>query len=149
MNKKASAGVDCRCLSIVAKNGTFPLCDFHVVINVLNVLVLLDHVDEFLDRSLVFRREFLQLAVGETLEGSRHDLVVVGLEILLDLVHGGELAVDHDYLRIVVLVGVAALAENVLSAVVDQFELQLVKVDVVAVLDLEDALAVEHEFYAA
>ena len=117
--------------------------------DVLDVVVFLEFLEEFVEVDAVLGGEMFHLAVGEAVETCGHEFETLVLDVLLDVVEGGVFAVDvDDFLGVAVLV-LEFVNEDLFRAKVDQFEFEFLDVDVGAVLDLEDAFVVEHEGYAA
>ena len=111
----------------------------HVVEYVLNVFVLLDAFDEFVNGShLLFVESFS--VVRDTHEFRRCDFVAVVFEVFLDGRVLCEFAVDYD---------IFVVFNDFVNTIVDEFEFERFKVETVLFSDVEYTFVVEKEFERA
>lgn len=108
---------------------------FHVVEYVLNVFVLFEFVEEFLDGGTLFVGHFLEV-VGDAFELGADDFVSVVLEVFLDVGVVFECSVENDFLFV---------GFDFVNAAVDELEFEFLDVHAFGGFDLEHALVVEEE----
>ena len=106
--------------------------------DILHILILLQLLDQFLNRLTLLRSHLLQI-IGDADKLATGDFIAIILQILLDSWVLRKLTIDNNLILVLI---------NLIYTIVDQLQLQVVQWHIGLLSDMENAFVLKQEFQA-